>query len=442
MSSEVGSFSRAGAAVKKGKGAKGTGKGVVSATTGAESVSNLQNAGLPEAVTEPRVPSPIPEYDVQDKPTTNPAASGTSGDIGASRNGQAINAAATLVLPKKANRFAKKKSADALPEQAKVTTVDGAEVRPPSLQTSTASTSEGSSANSRTQTIAARASVGNASDLLLGSAVVASCLGVPLPSASHTMPVPLGDPRMRGPPREVDRQELSESRQDNEGVSVTLEAEGEPPYSEMPPVKPTWAAASPAAEAPALNLRAKAAGCPPLSRDGDVPVDEDLPVAHGLEAMTLSRLKFVAKHHAVNVYDCTTQRHTVERLRAAGITDQMADETPEQETLAAKAAKRRKTWKPAFSPTAYNHGEDDAMAGMGTGMGGFGRGFGGHRPGRTPGCKMGHPMIKDTRDSVFRGKRYCDMCRKYGTAYRCGGGCDYDMCAPCYGRGGNAVIGP
>ena len=47
-------------------------------------------------------------------------------------------------------------------------------------------------------------------------------------------------------------------------------------------------------------------------------------------------------------------------------------------------------------------------------------------------CSRGHVMVRDAR-----GLNSCDLncspdCRRHGTAWRCSGGCDYDVCEPCW----------
>jgi hypothetical protein len=42
-------------------------------------------------------------------------------------------------------------------------------------------------------------------------------------------------------------------------------------------------------------------------------------------------------------------------------------------------------------------------------------------------CQRGHVLEPDVRRL-----NYCDVCRATGTKYRCGGGCDYDMCENCF----------
>eukprot|EP01051_Picozoa_sp_SAG22_P007806 SAG22_NODE_563_length_9067_cov_5.039251_7_plen_304_part_00 len=42
-------------------------------------------------------------------------------------------------------------------------------------------------------------------------------------------------------------------------------------------------------------------------------------------------------------------------------------------------------------------------------------------------CQRGHPLAADPRRL-----NYCDVCRTTGTKYRCGMGCDYDMCEKCF----------
>lgn len=49
--------------------------------------------------------------------------------------------------------------------------------------------------------------------------------------------------------------------------------------------------------------------------------------------------------------------------------------------------------------------------------------------GEPPRCRKGHHL----KHQVLPGNT-CDECRKMGTAWRCGSGCDYDVCMPCYSK--------